>query len=123
MHLAPKQLHVSAPTTSSLPHLRLPVPPFSHHPQEDTSVPPPEWAPNAYFQLSFTQLHVPPGMVLATRVPRFRVPPPGGPGEGAVDLSADNRALLAPGNEQFMKDMLVRREDTVPRCGMSRGLP
>ncbi len=80
-------------------------------------MPPPGWAPNAYFQLSFTQLHVPHGMVLATRVPRFRVPPPGGPGEGAVDLTADNRALLAPGNEQFMKDTLVRWRKG--RCGPS----
>lgn len=66
-------------------------------------MPPPEWAPNAYFQLSFTQLHVPPDMVLSTRIPKMP-PPPG----GSIDLTHDNSPLLKSGNERLMADILVR---------------
>ncbi|EFJ47174.1 radial spoke protein 17 [Volvox carteri f. nagariensis] len=71
--------------------------------QEDTSIPPPEWAPNAYFQLSFTQLHVPKDMVLATRIPKMPPPPC-----GSIDLMRDNSPLLKPGNEKLMADILER---------------
>ncbi|KAG2442229.1 hypothetical protein HYH02_009713 [Chlamydomonas schloesseri] len=70
--------------------------------QEDTSVPPPDWAPNAFFQLSFTQVHVPKDMVLATRIPR---PPP--PPDGSIDVTADNAHILKPGNEKIMADILA----------------
>ncbi|KXZ54725.1 hypothetical protein GPECTOR_4g793 [Gonium pectorale] len=70
--------------------------------QEDTAMPPPLWAPNAYFQLSFTQMHVPKDMVLATRIPK---PPP--PPEGSIDLTRDNSRLLQPGNEKLMADILA----------------
>ncbi|GLC34334.1 hypothetical protein PLESTB_000741100 [Pleodorina starrii] len=70
--------------------------------QEDTATPPPEWAPNAYFQLSFTQLHVPKDMVLATRIPKLPLPP-----AGSIDLTRDNSALLKPGNEKIMAEILA----------------
>ncbi|GIL53450.1 hypothetical protein Vafri_9052 [Volvox africanus] len=70
--------------------------------QEDTAVPPPEWAPNAYFQLSFTQLHVPKDMVLATRIPKLPPPP-----DGSIDLTRDNAALLKPGNERMLAEILA----------------
>ncbi len=66
-------------------------------------MPPPAWAPNAYFQLSFTQLHVPKDpSVLATRTPQRPPPPP-----GAVDLTANNAMLLQPGNEERMREIIV----------------
>lgn len=64
-------------------------------------MPPPDWAPNSYFQLSFTQLHYPPGMVLAERMPK--PPPP----HGALDLTQDSKLLLDPSNQAIMDEILV----------------
>lgn len=95
--------------------------------QEDTSMPPPAWAPNAYFKLSFTQLHVPKDMVLATRMPQRLLVP------GAVDLSGNNAMLLQPGNEERMREIIAfcrsvatfracTWEDAMPLVDLLRGL-
>ena len=65
-------------------------------------MPPPDWSPNAYFQLSFTQLHTPPGMVLAERVPK--APPP----HGSIDVTRDRALLLDPKNKEILEEILVR---------------
>jgi hypothetical protein len=54
---------------------------------EDASVPPPAWAPNAYFQLSFTQLHMTPGVDLSTRVPAVRTSARGPDREAASSVN------------------------------------
>lgn len=70
--------------------------------QEDLAQPPPSWCPSQYFQLSFTQMHKPAGMVLAERMP---TPPPP---DGALDLTTDNALLLDPKNSKLLEEILVR---------------
>ncbi len=42
--------------------------------QEDITVPPPPWTPNAYFRLSFTQTGMSPNQDLAGRLPNHSSP-------------------------------------------------
>jgi len=69
--------------------------------QEDLSVKPPAWTPNAFYRLSFTHQHVSGDVDTAARVPDYRSP------LDAIDLTAGNVPLFLEDSHEHMQEIMA----------------
>ena len=76
--------------------------------QEDVTVPPPSWAPNAYFRLSFAQKDV---VSKLSEDVKGRVPTPAGQSPfDSIDFTKDNWPIYAEGAEVCVYPLLTHTE-------------